>query len=187
MPPECTQSPCKWAPWVIKPYSKKPGPQFGSNKAKNAPKTSTLPKAPDHLWSNLMLHDWLCVVDWYDCNQPVLQDEMVKHFWSLQEDALIFTQSTLSHHLTQKGHQHDQAQLASTLTALSSKCVRIVTRPDVEKALRLWVAHMEQKCETVTGPMLVEKQAQYEDMLHVPENERLRSDGWVQKFLQVWV
>ena len=42
---------------------------------------------------------------------------------------------------------------------------------------------MEQKHETVTGPMLVEKRAQYEDMLHVPENERLRSDGWVQKFL----
>ena len=106
MPPEHTQSPHKWALQVIKPYSKKPGPQFGSGKAKNALKTSALPKAPDHLWSNLMLHDWLHVVDWYDCNQPVLQDETVKHFWNLWEDAPIFTQSTLSCHLGHycKGH-----------------------------------------------------------------------------------
>ena len=184
MAPERTQSPRKRAPRVIKPYSKKPGPQFGGSKAKNAPKTSALPKAPNHLRSNLTLHDWLRVVDWYDRNQPVLQDETVKHFRNLREDALIFTQSTLSRHLTQKGRQHDQARLVSTPTALSSKRVRIVTRPDVEEALRLWVAHMEQKRETVTGPMLVEKRARYEDMLQVPENERLRSDGWVQKFLR---
>lgn len=54
----------------------------------------------------------------------------------------------------------------------------------MEKALRLWVEHMEQKHETVMGAMLVEKWAHFEDKLKVPENERLRSDGWVQKFLR---
>lgn len=46
---------------------------------------------------------------------------------------------------------------------------------------------MEQKQETVTGAMLVEKHAQFEDALNVPEQERLWSEGWVQKFLKMWV
>lgn len=59
-----------------------------------------------------------------------------------------------------------------------------MTRPDVEKALVLWVAHMEQKHETVTGSMLVAKRVKFEDALNVPEDERLQSGGWVQKFLR---
>lgn len=86
-----------------------------------------------------------------------------------------------------KGCELDHAKLASTPTALSSKCAQIVTQPDVEEALRLWVQHMEQKWETVTGAMLIEKCAQFEDALNVPEQERLRSEGWVQKFLWTWV
>jgi hypothetical protein len=35
--------------------------------------------------------------------------------------------------------------------------------------------------------MLVEKRAQFEDKLNIPENERLQSGGWVQKFLRMWV
>ena len=54
----------------------------------------------------------------------------------------------------------------------------------MEEALKLWVGHIEQRHETVTGPMLVEKRAQFEDKLNVPVNERLRSGGWVQKFLR---
>ena len=63
--------------------------------------------------------------------------------------------------------------------------VRIVTRPDVEEALRLWVQHMESKWETISQAMLVEKQAQFEDMLAVPEFEKLQSCSWVQKLLQM--
>lgn len=185
MPPDRAQSgPHKRAPRVIKPYTKKPGPKAGSSKAKLTPKTSALPEAPSHQRTNLTLYDWLRVVAWYDHNQPISQDETVKHFQNLQVDALIFTQSTLSRHLTENGRQHDQAKLASTPTALSSKRMRIVTRPDVEECLRLWVYHMEEKRETVTGPMLIEKRARFEDQLCVPENERLRSDGWIQKFLR---
>jgi hypothetical protein len=36
-----------------------------------------------------------------------------------------------------------------------------MTWPDVEKALVLWVKHMEEKGETVTGPMLVAKHEKY--------------------------
>ena len=44
---------------------------------------------------------------------------------------------------------------------------------------------MEQKRETVTGATLFEKHAQFEDALNVPEQERLWSEGWVQKFLRM--
>ena len=43
---------------------------------------------------------------------------------------------------------------------------------------------MEQKQETITGAMLVEKHDQFEDAPNGPEQERLWSEGWVQKFLQ---
>jgi len=60
-------------------------------------------------------------------------------------------------HLSAECHAHDQSLLASTPTALSSKRIWVVTRPDVEDALVLWVKHMEEKNEHVTGPMLVVK------------------------------
>ena len=45
----------------------------------------------------------------------------------------------------------------SNPSALSSKRPRIVTHPDVERALYLWVLHMEEEKEMVNGPMLHEK------------------------------
>ena len=187
MPPDCTISPGKCKPRSVKPYAHKPGPNTGkSNKAKNAPKTSAFSNTPLQR-NNLTLHDWLHVRNWYDDNQLVSQAETVSHFKNLPNDALLFTQGTLSCHLTKKGHKQDDTRLVSTPSALSSKWARIVMWPDIEEALWLWVQHMEQKWETVTGPILVEKCARFEDALKVPECERLRSDGWVQKFLQVWV
>ena len=52
--------------------------------------------------------------------------------------------------------------------SLSSKRPRIVTRPDVEKALFLWVKHMEEKRETVA------QRADFEKAFNVPEDERLK-------------
>jgi hypothetical protein len=179
MPPQPTGGPLKRASCAItKPYIRKP------KVAKVPYKSSTQPKPPVHKRIHLTLSDWLHVVEWYDQNQPVSQDATVKHFRNLREGALIFDQASLSCHLTKKGRQKDQERLAATPTALSAKKARIVTRPDMEEALRLWVEHMEQRCETVTGAMLVEKRARFEDKLNVPENERLRSGGWVQKFLR---
>ena len=186
MPADHTNSPQKCAGCIIKPYPHKPGPKASRNasKAKNALKTSLFSNVPS-AQQNLTLHDWLRVVDWYDTNQPVSQEATVNHFKHLRDDALVFNQGTLSHHLTQKGREQDNTKLVAMLTALSSKRVCIVTRPDVEEALRLWVQHMESKRETVSQAMLVEKRAQFEDMLAVPESEKLGSCGWVQKFLQM--
>ena len=57
-----------------------------------------------------------------------------------------------------------------------------MTHPDIEQALVLWIAHMEENKETVTGPMLQEKCNRFEELLEVPENERLPGEGWVQSF-----
>ena len=153
---------------------------------KDLPKTSTLSHVPSSQ-RNLTLHDWLYVVYWFNKNQPVTQEGTVKHFKTLHDEALVFTQASLSRHLTKKEHEQDQAKLIATPSALSSKHIHIVTRPDVEEALQLWVEHMESKRETMSQPMLIEKRAWFEDMLSVPESQRLQSNGWCQRFLLMWV
>ncbi|KAF9226074.1 DDE-domain-containing protein [Gyrodon lividus] len=73
-----------------------------------------------------------------------------------------------------------------TPNALSSNQPQIVTWPDVECALVLWVKDMENKGETVTGLMLREKQRRFEDQFQVPDNERLLGDSWVQSFCKTY-
>ena len=43
-----------------------------------------------------------------------------------------------------------------------------------------------QKGESVTGPMLLMKCEKYEKHLGVPEEEQLKSDGWVLKFCKLY-
>jgi hypothetical protein len=121
-------------------------------------------------------------VQYYDKNQPLSQPEVVKYFANRLERALLLSQSALTRHLAKKGREEDQQRLLSNPTALSGKRAQVVTRPDVEKALVLWVKHIKEKWEHVTSAMLVAKQGKFEDLMDVPEEERLRSDGWVQKF-----
>ena len=70
-----------------------------------------------------------------------------------------------------------EAHVNDNPTALSSKRPRIVVRPDVEHALYLWLLHMENKGEIVTGPMLREKCSRFEAEFQVPEKERLTGEG----------
>ena len=181
MPP--TNSPKKRKPRTnYKPYVRglKPGP-----KRKDLPKTSAT-QLPKHARSNLTLNDWLTVVAYHDSHPNVSQQEVVEHFAQLREGSLKFNQSNLSRHLSKKGCEHDLARLQANPTALSAKRVQVVTRPDVEKALFLWVKHMEEKGEHVTGPMLVAKHTRFEELMNVPEDERLKSNGWVQKFCSAY-
>jgi hypothetical protein len=62
----------------------------------------------------------------------------------------------------------------------------VVTRPDVEKALFLWVRYMEQKGEQVNGPMLKEKRCRFEVLFNVPEDERLTGEGWIASFCRAY-
>ncbi|EGO01376.1 hypothetical protein SERLA73DRAFT_151824 [Serpula lacrymans var. lacrymans S7.3] len=168
MPPERKCKPCA----QTTPYKKsKPRVQ-----GKNTPKTSAV-NAPKHAHSHLTLHDWLTVVAYHDNNQPITQQDVVKHFTNRAEGALVFTQSSLSHHLSAKGRQDDKEHLAPTPMALSSKKVRVVTRPDVKKSLFMWTKHMEEKREYITGPMLMAKREKFEEAMNVPPEERMKSDG----------
>ncbi|KAJ2996487.1 hypothetical protein NUW54_g7233 [Trametes sanguinea] len=153
--------------------------------ATDTPKTSAKVLS-DTGRTNLTLHDWLTVVAYFDNNQPITQAEVVEHFRSRPEGALLFNQGSLSRHLSEKGRKADQERLQATPAALSTKRVRAVTRPDVEQALYLWVRHMESKREHVTGAMLVAKRAAFEDSLGVPKEERLSSEGWVSKFCKAY-
>lgn len=161
----------------IKPYDRVK--VLGKKRGSDAKTSAIKPTRKQHL----TLHDWLTVVEFFDSHN-LTQDEVVKHFATRTDGdgALIFTQSALSRHLSTRGRKEDQQKLLSTPTALSSKRVRVVTRPDVEKALWLWVKHMEEKSEHVTGPMLVAKRAKFEKEMDVPEAERMKSDGWIGKF-----
>ncbi|KAH8995897.1 hypothetical protein EDB86DRAFT_2765722, partial [Lactarius hatsudake] len=100
---------------------------------------------------------------------------VVEHFKTRREGALVFTQSTLSRKLEQ--HAELEACKEANPNALSSKRPRVVTRPDIERALVLWITHMQENKETVTGPMLWVKRKRFEEMLNVPENEWLSGKG----------
>ena len=152
----------------------------------DASQTKAISK-PNTVWEQLTLHNWLGVVQYFDSNQPISQEEVVKHFVGRSDGALIFSQSALSRHLSKKGCEEDQSRLAANQTALSGKRAQIITCTDVERALILWVNHMEEKLEHVTGAMLVAKRAKFEDQLGVPDVEQLKSNGWVQGFCKTYV
>jgi hypothetical protein len=163
------------------PYQREPK----KPKVKDAPATSAHPTASHtSLRQNLTLSDWLTVFAYIDAHQAMPQCDIVNHFKSLQSGALIFTQSTLSRKL--KERLTLEARINDNPNALSSKQLRIVTRPDVDRALFLWVRHMEEKGEHVNGPMLKEKRQRFEELFEVPEEEQLSGDGWLAPFCKAY-
>ena len=158
----------------------KQGPRHVPGALKGTPKSSAQP-VERATQKNLTLFDWMTVYAYVDTlTQPINQGDVIKYFATRPEGALHFTQSTLSRKL--QHHSELEARVHSNPNALSSKQPRIITRPDVDCALWLWVGHMEQKRELVNGGMLVAKRAVYEEAFCVPEDERLPRPGWVQSF-----
>ena len=149
----------------------------------DTPRTSAqAPKTSSRL--NLTLSDWMTVYAYVDSHPDLTQTDIVWHFSSLPTGALIFDQSTLSRKLRNRPQM--EARVNSNPIALSSKRPRMVTRPDVERALYLWVQHMENKGEALTGPMLREKRARFEEEFKVPEEERLKGEGWLHSFCKTY-
>ena len=95
------------------------------------------------------------VYTYVDAHPGVSQANIVEHFQTRYEGALIFNQSTLSHKLQEQPKV--EAHVNDNPNALSSKRPWVVTRPDVEHALIFWVWDLELRGETVSGPMLREK------------------------------
>lgn len=147
----------------------------------NAPKSSV--KKPETSRENLTLHDWLTVLRYVESHPDMTQMQVVDYFRCRKEGALIFTQSTLSRKLQE--HAALKQRATANPAALSSKRPRVVTNPTVERVLVLWVRSMEQKGETVNGPMLVEKRRRFEERLKVPEVEQLSGNGWVASFCKM--
>ena len=163
-------------PHLAKPYASKPGPK-GPN-AKNRPATSAQPlkKVKERLTNS----DWLEVYDWVDKHPDTTQAETVKHFATRAEGALAFDQGSLSRNLKKRNQR--EAEVAANPAALSSKRARIVTRPDVDRALWMWVQDRMTKSRTVSGPELSTKRKIFEEKFAVPETERLSETGWQQAF-----
>jgi hypothetical protein len=152
-------------------------------KNKDAPTTSAKPHKV-MTRKNLTLNDWLAVFAYIDTHPHQSQAEIVLHFEKELTGALAFSQSALSH--TLKRQPELEARVNSNLNTLSSKRPRVVTRPDVERALFTWVKHMEIKGDMVNGPMLRAKQAKFEEEFDVPEEERLSGDGWIASFCRTF-
>jgi hypothetical protein len=158
------------------PYQRQPK----KLKVNDTPATSAQPAAHTAARQNLTLNDWLTVFAYIDAHPAISQCDIVNHFKSLQSGALIFTQLTLSRKL--KECSTLEARINDNPNALSSKWLRTVTRPDVDRALFLWVKQMEEKGEHVNGPMLKEKRQKFEELLEVPEN----GDGWLTPFCKAY-
>src|ERR1700733_9154173 len=77
---------------------------------------------------NLTLHDWMTVFAFIDAHQSMPQAQVVTHFKTRQDSALVFNQSTLSRKLKERGTLESRAR--DDPTALSSKRARIVTMPE---------------------------------------------------------
>lgn len=159
----------------LKPYSKlHSSPSSNGEKGKAVKREGGL--------GNLELADWLLVFKYCDDHPTLTQEAVVSHFRTQAERRLFFTQGTLSRNLKPTRRKQLEDRVDSNPSALKSKRPRIVTRPDVERCLVLWVRDMEEKKEVVNGAMLVEKRKQFEDLLNVPDEERLKATGWVDSF-----
>ncbi|KAJ6616956.1 hypothetical protein B0H10DRAFT_1765294, partial [Mycena sp. CBHHK59/15] len=143
-------------------------------KLKDMPKTSAKPAAKNKQ-ENLTLSDWLQVFSFVDRHPSMTQKEIVAHFKTLASSALVFSQETLSRKLNPAKRQELEDRVASNPTVLSSKRECVIRWPDVKRAVILWVHTMEDKGETVTRDMLMEKYRWFEDAFDVPEAERLKN------------
>ena len=74
-----------------KPYARKP--KAKASQGSDSP-TASASKAKGR--QNLALCDWLMVFAYMDSHPDLTQGQIVRHFSSLKDGALTFTQSTLS-------------------------------------------------------------------------------------------
>src|SRR5215510_3367577 len=98
-----------------KPYAQKPKAVISKNPQKTSAK-SLHPKKHE----NLTLHDWTTVFAFVDEHPDLSQDDIVRHFASKKDGALIFTQSTLSRNLKPEKRKELESRITSYLHALSS-------------------------------------------------------------------
>ncbi|CAK5273889.1 unnamed protein product [Mycena citricolor] len=156
----------------------KPGP-----KPKQAHRSSAILRQDRR--QNLTQYDWLQVVQHIDKNPGIKQKAVVDYFATrstAEGGRLLFTQGALSKHLKPDKKEALLKLAAENSAALSNKRERIVTSPEVDRALGFWVLDMEQKRRSVTGAMLIEQRKRFEEALKIPDDRRLRGTGWLDSF-----
>ncbi|CAK5275207.1 unnamed protein product [Mycena citricolor] len=154
----------------------KPGPK--KVKARTSARFSKDETQRDLTWS-----DWLQVFNFMEQEPDMTQKRVVEHFENRPDKdggKLLFTQSALSKKIKKKDEIRET--VANSSGAGSQKRARVVTCPEVDEALSLWVQDMEQKKNTVTGAMLIEKRKRLEELLNVPKEKRLTGTGWLESF-----
>ncbi|KAJ3999556.1 hypothetical protein F5050DRAFT_1557281, partial [Lentinula boryana] len=146
--------------------------------AKNAPKTSAK-KASDERNQQLTLYDKLQILKYHNKHPETMQDRIIEYFAMHSDELggrLTFSQPTLSRII--RDRKKLEARTAENPTALSSKKARVVTEPEVERALYLWVRHLNiEKGELASGPMLQAKHATFEKALDIPQERWLTGKG----------
>lgn len=159
-----------------------------TNPGPTGPRPRKQPKADEktsdtlETGKNLTLGQWLEVLDFCDAHPAMTQKEVEAHF---RAKGWKVSQSMLSKKLKDKDSVRARAQ--QTANALDSKRPRVVTCPEVERALVLWFQGMEARGEIVSGPMLVEKRLRFEKEFDIPSEQRLTGDGWVKSFKKACV
>ncbi|KAG2110645.1 uncharacterized protein F5147DRAFT_574491, partial [Suillus discolor] len=133
---------------------------------------------------NLTFHDWLMVFAYINTHPDLPQDRVVQHSKTHEGGPLEFTQATLSRKL--KDCTHLEQHIESYPAALSSKQPCIVTHLDVKEALVEWIASMEQKGQSYTRAMLLEKRQKLEEKFGVLEAVWLINDGWIAPFCKAY-
>jgi hypothetical protein len=164
---------------LLGPNAKQWGPKKGVPQKKHNAKTLALPEKKRN---NLTLRDKMTVLAYVDEHPHESQESVVQHFAGLRKGALIFSQSSISQY--QKDCAKLKAQSLALPNALSMKRVWVVTAPAVDSALFLWQKSMEAKGKNTSGPMLAEKRQRFEEMLQIPEKERLVRKGWISSWKQ---
>ena len=162
-----------------KPYDHKPQKPAISG----GPKTSAKP-ADSKKHQNLTLHNWMTVFAFVDKHPSMSQLEIVQHFATKADGALGFTQGTLSWKISE--WEKLEAHVNAHPNALSTKWPCIVTHPDVEKALVMWVQEMEVHGESINGNMLQVKLTKFEEEFDVPERECLPGKGQIPSFCKAY-
>lgn len=178
MAPHETKRKVRPKPAAYKPRAQKPKVKV------DAPKTSAQTAA----WTgrkNLTYFDWLTVFKYCDDHPELGQNDIDAHFTNKNRPggALNVSQPSLSRNL--KRRHELEARAEATPSGLDSKRPFVVTNPLVNDALYLWTQSMNNKGETVSGPMLQAKREIFEDRFDVPEEERLASSkSWIGPFCQ---
>ncbi|KAJ3996943.1 hypothetical protein F5050DRAFT_1554194, partial [Lentinula boryana] len=135
------------------------------------PQTAAVPLDPPRK-QHLTLNDKLQILVFIEQNPTLTQRRVVDYFATRPTGVLCLTQSQVSRIIRDQEKLKERAN--QNPTALSSKKARVVTRPDVDRALYLWVKHLnDEKGETASGPMLEAKRHTFEIAFNVPEEERL--------------